>query len=483
MLIALILVGLWFIGYLLGLDRYVRAPVEALREVWLPLLFVLVYILIWLGWTLWKLLGPDQLAADFPDIDKAWEEGVEALVQAGINLTDVPVYLVLGRPIGAEKALFNAAELKLQVKQVPRDSEAPLTVSANQDAVYVTCAGASLLGRYATLLAGGSAAVLESARSADEEARAESGPVGGERGDLATEPKPATSVLVAEEEEDEPFPASPQARPSLLKDTEELERQTARLRYLCQRIARDRRPFCPVNGSLLLVPLSATDGETAVKETSTLAQGDLTAAREALQVQAPIFVMVCDMERAAGFGDFLAFFPEGQRRRYLGQQFPLAPDLDASARVRMVEKGVQWVGSVLIPSLVYKSWGVEGPERGAVEDVIARNVRLYRFLWDLRERQKRLGRILTRAVVMHTQGATMLGGCCFAATGRDRTREQGFAAAVFRLLNENQNFVAWTPEALAAESEYRRWTNFGYAALGILCAGLLALGIVLWLRR
>ncbi len=60
----------------------------------------------------------------------------------------------------------------------------------------------------------------------------------------------------------------------------------------------------------------------------------------------------------------------------------------------------------------------------------------------------------------------MLGACGFAATGRDLGREQGFAASTFRWLIENQNHIAWTPEALAADAQFRarraarvRWTR------------------------
>jgi len=51
-----ILVGLAVINYVFDLDKVLRAPWEWLRRLWLPLLFLLVYVLSWLGWWLWKLL-------------------------------------------------------------------------------------------------------------------------------------------------------------------------------------------------------------------------------------------------------------------------------------------------------------------------------------------------------------------------------------------------------------------------------------------
>ena len=48
-------------------------------------------------------------------------------------------------------------------------------------------------------------------------------------------------------------------------------------------------------------------------------------------------------------------------------------------------------------------------------------------------------------------------------------KEQAFVPGVFQQLVQNQNCVAWTDEALAEETDYRRWTMYGYAALGIFC--------------
>ena len=152
LILAAILLGLWLLNGYLGLDRFVRAPRPFLRQVWLPLLFLLFYLLCWLGWSLWKLVGPDQLTSEFPDIDQAWDEAVEALVQGGIELTEAPLFLILGHPRGGEKSLFGAANLKLLVKQVPRETECPISVSANQEGIYVSCTGASLLGQQSIFL-------------------------------------------------------------------------------------------------------------------------------------------------------------------------------------------------------------------------------------------------------------------------------------------------------------------------------------------
>ena len=271
-----------------------------------------------------------------------------------------------------------------------------------------------------------------------------------------------------------------QSRSLLLRDPEEVDRQLARLRRLCERIERDRRPYTPINGILLVIPAAAGASDAAAREVATLCQRDLDAVREQLQVDCPVVALVCDVEQIPGFADFVSFYPEGQRKRFLGQQFPLVPDLDAAGKVRMVERGVQWVANVQFPGLVYKNWEPESVGPAEVAPDRSANVRLYRFFSELRERQRRIGRVLTRGVLMPNGGRTMLAGCGFAATGRDIVREQGFASGAFRLLVENQNHVAWTPDAVESDADFHRLTRIGYVGMTVLVVALVVLGYLLW---
>src|SRR5262249_28125117 len=92
-LLVLILVGLYFLdAHFLG-----RRVVPGLPQgLWSPLLFLLVYFLIWTAWWIWKLLMEEPEPSSFPDIDAAWEEAMRALAQGGIRLADLPVFLILG---------------------------------------------------------------------------------------------------------------------------------------------------------------------------------------------------------------------------------------------------------------------------------------------------------------------------------------------------------------------------------------------------
>ncbi|MBI1187742.1 MAG: hypothetical protein GC206_10525 [Alphaproteobacteria bacterium] len=533
-----VLVGLYYLNRWLDLDRIVRAPTPGLRRIWLPLLAFLLYLSGWLAYSLWRLTAVEPDAGKFPDIDTAWSEGLRALDQAAITLTDTPLFLILGRPGGSEKALFAAAQLPLKVTLAPRRFDAPLGISAHPEAIYVTCPDASLAGRQSALLAASleaedmaisdedeadrSAAAgdidpnrrsrneleyggrvsdeSQVADSADNVVMLGSAALGGitdiELGDAiedalgeqlenlirlgdpeesggsggtATALAPSKVVAAAVASGDnELF-----IRPSVLANEDQVELLQARLRHLARKIAADRKPFCPINGILLLVPNAALDSDQDAKHYGEVLSRDLDVLLAEWNVLCPIFVVVCDLERESSFRELLAHVPVTRRRRFLGLRFPLVPELDLSERVALLEKGINWVGGVLFPSLVYKLWRTSPPPGETVASTVDHNARLYRLLWQMRARRARLSRILIRALALQAHGPLMLGGCYFAATGREPEHEQGFVAGVFRRLIENQNYVTWTPKALDEDTWHRRATAWGYGFIALVVACVL----------
>jgi hypothetical protein len=503
--VAAVLAGLGWLNYQFDLERFLRAPLPWLRKVWLPLLFFFVYLNLWLGWWLWQLLGPDQETSAYPDLDAAWAEAVRAVERAGLEVTRVPLFVVLGRPEAPEEALFQASRLEWAVAPAPRRPDAPLHVYANSEAIFVTCPGASLLARHAALLTGGAdpgpngqgeAAPADlTARGADRagappgtsqprprlgragQAR-EPGPSPGARADAEQR---ALGLLFAEEEAERARQRA-ERRPFLLTNVDEAERLTARLRHLCRRITRARRPYCPVNGVLVLLPFAASDSDTAANQTGAVCQHELTVVREELRVHCPVVVLVCDGERVPGFCELVQRFPEDRRDRHLGKQFPHLTELDAAALPEMIAGAVRWLCEALVPALVYRLLRPADPDGAERPDGVAGNVRLYHFLCQMRQRQERLCRLVLRGVAPGektgpvVQGAFPLRGCFLAGTGRDAAREQAFVAGVFHQLLKNQNVVSWTADALAEEADYKRWTRCGYLALGLFTLALLALG-------
>jgi hypothetical protein len=506
LVLALFLVLLGYLNYLFDLERILRAPLPMLRKVWLPLLFLLIYIQGWLGFYLWKILGAEEEGSAYPDIDSAWAEAVQALAQADIDIREVPLFLVLGQPRGGLANLFVASHLNLTVRSTGHGASTPLQVYANREGIYVTCAGVSLLARQSFLL-------LEQESAPQTASPAPwSGPPGAASGaaqpgldpaqaatpvltwDSIPAPEPekaggvATEPLLALEQVDlndlgQPETPSQQVqpqRPLLLQKTQETEQCTARLKHLCVLIGKSRQPYCPANGLLLLLPWELTETETDATHAGRLCQRELDIIRDALHLQVPAFALVCDMERELGFREVLARLPEAQRLHRLGLRLPLVPDVKPEEVPGVVERGVEWVCDTLFPLLIYRLLRLP-PKDAANPSLVERgNVRLHQLLVSVWQRRLQLGHLVKRGFLSARDGQNLFGGFFFGATGTDPTQEQGFITNVMALLVENQNFVSWTAEALHEDRRYRLVTRAGYALALVLMATLFILGFYFW---
>jgi hypothetical protein len=139
-----------------------------------------------------------------------------------------------------------------------------------------------------------------------------------------------------------------------------------------------------------------------------------------------------------------------------------------------LERLARWVCQDLVAVWVYRLFRVETPEKPEMAKAVGGNVLLYHFLRQMQDKDRPLARILTRGVAAPHHGLALFGGCYLAGTG-DSPEKQGFIAGVFRRLIESQNYVSWTPEGLAEEADYERWTRRGYFGLGLLALAVAAL--------
>lgn len=493
-----ILVGLRFLQDYLQLTRKLDSGPEWVRENWLPILFVLFYLLLWFGVWLWSLFRIGEEPADYPDLDGAWAEATAALHRAGIGLGDTPIYLVLGRFEGDEAALF-AAGPALAVNGAP-GSGAPLRVYAHREAVYVTCAGASLLGKQAELLAGPGGgtpvAFTESMSPVDvEKSIGMSMASGGMLQDIQQIIRRARNEnrsLSADEHrmirELSGMGGGAQARPvgsrsshpSVMKNADEAEAHSSRLRYLCRLINRSRWPLCPLNGVVVLVTMSATDTDDDAQQYGLAAMRDLQSVRESARMHCPVYALIGDLERVAGASEFVAQFPVEKRRQRLGKGFPLVPSVQPDAVINTIDASVRWITDSLIPFWIFKMFQVETPAIPAAE-AVATNARLFHFLTDWRERSARLATLIARGVVVDLEAPPLFGGCYL--SGGAEAGERAFCPGFWKRLEETQGSVAWTTEAFAADARYRSRTQFGYIALGIAVALVGALGAYVAITR
>ena len=94
--------------------------------------------------------------------------------------------------------------------------------------------------------------------------------------------------------------------------------------HLCRLIKRDRLGFCPINGILVLLPISAADPKNHPEDTAEACRADLTEAFGVLRA-CPVLVMVPDLERVERFEELIQRLPEAQRGKRMGQRFPWFP--------------------------------------------------------------------------------------------------------------------------------------------------------------
>jgi hypothetical protein len=484
-----VLVLLWWLNKVFEVGYWLQLVPEAYRQFYLPAAGLLVYALLLLVYWFWRLMGEDEGEAEFPDIVAAWDEAVRKLEAAGIGLADAPLFLVLGRPEAGEDALFQAGQVGTNVR-APAGESAPLRVYAHRDAIFVTCAGASAWGRFAAMLAGdvGDAGAAPAAPAIDRTIQ-----FGAQMGIPQEQVDEMRNLLTVREQR--PLTPEEEARLRELADmakgpaaakrrvalgAEEQTRGTARLSFLCRLVRRDRRPWCPVNGVLVLVPWSATGSDDAAREAGTVVQRELAAARAALQLRYPVFALVSDLETARGFTEFRSSFPPEMLKSRIGQRVPLVPDMAPSEVPGLVERAALWIGQSVLPMGIVKFLRLEAAAGPAATDRHNRN--LYLLLREVYTRGPRLARVLGRGMSVTEPAADPLdalplfGGCYLGGTGK-RAEEQAFVPGVYQRLMDGQSSVSWTGEALAEDARYRRRAAAGYVATAIVAvAGVLAGG-------
>lgn len=492
----LLAAGLVYLAYHIqrwsGLDEYLGDLDRDFKPYFLATLVLLVVLFAWLLQALWLMLTRDEGAVDFPDIEAAWTAATKRLAAAGLGASDAPLYLVLGKPAAGNDALFTAAGVR-DIIRTPSSGDPPIRVYAWDEAIYVTCPGAGAWGEFCNQLTGvDEGAWLSGGVEAVPAARGTLGPGGmftgmdpvarAEMDELmraakARELAPAEHDRLRElAEQATTTPTTAPARKLRLPETAQAE-AVRRLQYLCRLIREDRRPWCPVNGVLLLVPWSATETDDAARAGSGLMQRDLNAIRGTLRERFPTCAVVCDLETARGFTEFRSGFPADILQQRIGQRLPLGPDVDPQSVPGVISNAVQWVGSSVLPAWIHRflQLGPTDP-RVAHTGGSTHNRNLYLLMRAVFDRAPRLAQMLSRGlppvqgpVGDPAAGLPLFGGCYLAGTGRTPDT-QAFVPGVFQRMSEVQNLVSWAPEATADDARMNRMTVMGYVVVVLLFA-------------
>lgn len=513
--VAALMAGLMAIQWWFQLETFVRSSLTLVRLLWLPLVGGLLYAIIWSTWLIARTLRSSQDCPLFDATARSLRGGLDRLQRAGIDVSQSPLYLVLGSPAGGVRDFFDATGVELTVQPPPEELDESVQVCGNRDAIYVCCRDASLLGSFARRAAelrtherqaevsrrrsacrapahrwstaspdqlaslptaAGELTVADNAsttRGAPFAAATDPGPVATEtlpppgNGDSDDHGDGTLSRLDRTFEELETLTDETsdrgnagvlqrsQPKSNLLKlETAEADRLSRGLAAVCHELAEVREPYCPINGVLVLIPLDAADHIETADHVGMRLERDLATIATATETTVSAQLVVCDLDQCVGSQAFLDRFPAAQRGRRLGASLPVTPASEPEAGPEAVDRAVRWICETLFPPL-----GIRLMRRDASDRTLDRqhqdgNRQIHRLVHSMRTRRDGLSRMLRR-VVVGTAGMVRLRGCHLAATGPAGTSRQAYAEGLLPLILDIQNEVQWSPQRRRRDRQQR----------------------------
>lgn len=491
----------------------------------LALLVLIPWIVYW-AVRLW-MRGEER---EFPDIDYAFEAGLQALEENGISIHSTPLFVFVGsEDEQQEQAILAASGRGLRVQAVP-SGPAALHWYAYPEAVYLFCSNAGCLSAIARQvdrkradrgdsgslpveipeMVSESAPPPPSASSDSPPAAATQAPSpeppaqgGGVRGTIsvdqflsakpaelpAPQPPPEAARVRGTMTLSDPVtspppaltPAASPARPAAARGAitgaaratislpaQEAAEQRRRFAYVCGRLAHLRAPVCPVNGIVALIPFEAIQVTPREAEDLQRAVRDemMTGLRE-FQLRCPVSVLFTGLERERGFSELVR---RVGRQRAAAQRFGRGYDLAALAtKEDLAAFSLHVCGAFedWIYTLFRESGALTRPG----------NTHLYSLLCRVRCNLKsRLTDLLAEGFGydqdVDDEDRLLVSGCYFAATGATPDR-QAFVQSMFDKLEEEQESVAWTEQALRQWRRLRILSIVGWSVSGILLIALI----------
>jgi hypothetical protein len=453
---------------------------------------------------LWLEGPPSQ----FPDIDKAWKIGMDELESRGINMFEVPVFLVHGMADPKKTAaLFRASRHKFTISGLP-DGNSPIHWFATPDAIYLVLTDVSLVGKLVQATEHPDAA-SSSKRSMRDLLSQTLRVMDLDQVEMAAGSSSDShfSTIVPGQQSQETAPTADVpggeidygstivpggtlgaqhgggGAKSIKLDRTSRAKAAARLRHVCRLLKRSRQPLAPVNGILSLLPIELVSGELASKdEVAQALQEDLDLLHQELSIRCPAITLVTGMENEIGFRELVRRVgPEKARATRFGKGSTLG-----------VPPGADHVEGVAANACAsFEIWTYSMfREKGGL--TAFGNPKLFALLCRVRtELRENLQDILAFAYGKQPESevefsksaddALLFGGCYFAATG-DKEDLQAFVSGVFDRFHDQerealQDTLEWTRSAKREESFYQTVANVGYLVDGLLL--FVAVGLLL----
>jgi hypothetical protein len=500
--VLVLCVTVWVVAYSRAADRpFFEAIFDPLyRPVVVLVLVFGIPVVIYKALKAW--LEGDT--SPFEDIEKAFNAGLEEVARHGLDIGQIPVFLVLGSPgEQQEEVLMDASGLSFNVRAFPR-GPAALHWYANSEGIFIAATNVGCLSRLAALGRTGiaedkSQPKPQAAQPARDMLRGTI--VAGEGGFMnpvpeapsppPSEPKPSpvgdirgTMVFSAggsEFQEDLGASAAtaPEPKRPITLNSDDGILQDRRLEYLCQLICRTRQPICPINGILSLLPFGLIlRGPREGVELQRVVRRDLTTLSGVFQLRCSVLAAVVGMEQEPGFQELVRRVgQERAARQRFGHRFGLT-NLPIPERLEALCAHACGAFEDWVYALFREKGSLSKPG----------NTRLYSLLCKIRrDVQRRLGNILVSGYAHDPDSAEVsrpieplfFSGCYFASVGETADR-QAFARGVFEKLMEDQGELQWTRQALQRDAKCQNWAHWVLGLDFVLGVALLALLVYAW---
>ncbi|XZE32879.1 type VI secretion protein IcmF/TssM N-terminal domain-containing protein [Pirellulaceae bacterium SH501] len=525
---------------------------------WLRIVTILALIG-FIPWVVYKTIqawldGPQR---PYPELDMAWQAGINALAANELTPQNAPIFLVIGSSSEAqERAIMAATGMSFSVNGVPH-GPAPIHWYANAEAIYLFCSDSSWVSALASLreelnaeftpigmdlIAESSELPSFSPADANWSQAPDVSPVSTSpsvapapspvpanpsnpaprfRGTLefdsfepSNAPQPAPSptpqptptanpyrgTLILNGNGDaamavprtsaapvpvESFSATPAStsyssaigsepvgnkgsRKPVLVSHQYSSACLQELAYLGSLARKSRQPLCSINGVLTLIQMEAIHGAPPeIEELTKAIRSDLETIQYAFRIRCPVTALVVGLEKEQGFRELVR---RVGRDRALSQRFGKRFD------VQSIPTRSEMASLATLACSAFEDWtySLFREEQALTKPG---NTKLYELLSKVRCNWKsRLSMILSQGFgcedTAKSDGDSLLfSGCYFAGTGESPDR-QAFVKGIVEKLNEEQEFIEWTPSAIRS---YRLQSNIANIGVIVVLALLLLL--------
>ena len=444
----------------------------------------------------------------FPDINAAWQAGVEALRKQGLTVGDKPLFLVIGSADEQqERIMFESSNSAFIVAGVP-EGPAPLHWYVNTDRIFLSCTGVGWLTALSTLISrqkkgrgtSTSSENFASPASADPKFHNaystlnESQPSSDASVKLASAPTKGKEALRTISywamEEDEKTTPETSPSPSISSATQEqplaiiqpsdAAEQEDRLEAVCELLRAARYPYSPINGCITLIPFAAAGIEMQeIEEMAKAINGDLQTLYKTLRVRYPVTAIFTGMEAEPGFRELMRRVgPERCSTKRFGMGYDLRSPA-SSSEIGTFAAHVCGVFEDWVYGLFREDQALKRPG----------NASLFSLLCRVRSNFK------DRLTVLLSQGfgysdrldpdaiAFLFSGCYFVASGTSSDK-RAFIQGISEKLDGQQDQLEWSREAIQSARNLRRLATFAMTMIGILTVLLGYMVVVhpLWSR-